>query len=63
MASTNTVLTVMLLVGIVLSWNMNFTDDHTDIANYQLFAYQEQPGPVSPSLWKKVGPSAMLSTN
>ncbi|XP_055932657.1 activating transcription factor 7-interacting protein 1-like isoform X2 [Argiope bruennichi] len=41
--------------GIILSWNMSLLSLHAEIANYQLFAYQEQPGPVNSSLWKKVG--------
>ncbi|XP_043259307.1 activating transcription factor 7-interacting protein 1 isoform X1 [Colletes gigas] len=42
--------------GIVLSWNMNLSDKHADIASYQLYAYQEVAGiPPNTSLWKKVG--------
>ncbi|CAL1262921.1 unnamed protein product [Larinioides sclopetarius] len=41
--------------GIILSWNMNLLNLHAEISNYQLFAYQEGPGPVNASLWKKVG--------
>lgn len=45
-----------MLIGIVLSWNMNLSDKYADIASYQLYAYQEVTG-VNPntSLWKKVG--------
>lgn len=43
-------------VGIVLSWNMTLNETpHSDIASYQLFAYQEGSSPPSTSLWKKVG--------
>ncbi|XP_035231727.1 activating transcription factor 7-interacting protein 1-like [Stegodyphus dumicola] len=41
--------------GIILSWNMNLFNSHAEIGNYQLFAYQETSGPVTSSLWKKVG--------
>jgi len=47
---------VNVMIGIVLSWNMNLSDKYADIASYQLYAYQEVAG-VNPntSLWKKVG--------
>ncbi|GBN39372.1 Activating transcription factor 7-interacting protein 1, partial [Araneus ventricosus] len=41
--------------GIILSWNMSLLSLHAEVSNYQLFAYQEAPGPVNASLWKKVG--------
>ncbi|GLG95564.1 Uncharacterized protein GBIM_02497 [Gryllus bimaculatus] len=41
--------------GIVLSWNMTVSNDHEQIASYQLFAYQEGNAPPSTHLWKKVG--------
>jgi len=46
----------VILLGIVLSWNMNLSDKYAEIASYQLYAYQEIPG-VNPTttLWKKVG--------
>ncbi|CAI9716458.1 activating transcription factor 7-interacting protein 1 isoform X5 [Octopus vulgaris] len=41
--------------GIVLSWNMALNENHAEISNYQLYAYQEGSAPPSTSLWKKVG--------
>ena len=46
-----------LLAGIVLSWNMNLSSNqHADIASYQIYAYQASDNQnPSPALWKKVG--------
>ena len=42
--------------GIVLSWNLAFTQTHATIVTYQLYAYQESGAQVpDTSLWKKVG--------
>jgi len=42
--------------GIVLSWNLAFTQTHATIVTYQLYAYQESGAQVpDSSLWKKVG--------
>ncbi|KAG8188957.1 hypothetical protein JTE90_016623 [Oedothorax gibbosus] len=41
--------------GIILSWNMNVHSSHSEISNYQLFAYQETNAPVTSALWKRVG--------
>ena len=40
--------------GIVLSWNMTLGKSHSEITNYQLFAYQETSAAPSTNLWKKV---------
>jgi len=46
---------VCICTGIVLSWNMSFSQDlHEAISRYQLFAYQETSTAPSPALWKKV---------
>ena len=43
-------------LGIVLSWNMTKPGSQANIANYQIYAYQETNN-VKPEalLWKKVG--------
>lgn len=43
--------------GIVLSWNMQVSSNHADIASYQLFAYQEGSDPplANGTVWKRVG--------
>lgn len=41
--------------GIVLSWTMQSSVPHADIASYQLFAYQEGSAAPASSLWKRVG--------
>lgn len=41
--------------GIVLSWTMQSSVPHADIASYQLFAYQEGSAFPASSLWKRVG--------
>ena len=45
-----------ILLGIVLSWNMTKPGSQANIANYQIYAYQETNN-VKPEalLWKKVG--------
>ena len=40
--------------GIVLSWNMTLGKSHSEVTNYQLFAYQETSAAPSTNLWKKV---------
>ena len=45
---------VLIVLGIVLSWNMSVSEAVATIANYQLFAYQEGSAPPHPNLWKKV---------
>lgn len=41
--------------GIMLSWSMSLTKEISDMASYQLYAYQEGIHPPSTNLWKKVG--------
>ena len=47
----------ILITGIVLSWNMTMKPgSHGNIANYQIYAYQETSHQKPESiLWKKVG--------
>lgn len=42
--------------GIVISWTMEAGGDkHSNIASYQIFAYQETSAPAHTDLWKKIG--------
>ncbi|ESO84749.1 hypothetical protein LOTGIDRAFT_131610, partial [Lottia gigantea] len=47
---------IMFIVGIVLSWTITQNLSlYSEIASYQLFAYQEGSTPPHSNLWKKVG--------
>jgi GH43 family beta-xylosidase len=42
--------------GIVVSWTLdNLTDEHADINNYQIYAYQETNAAPSTDNWRHVG--------
>ena len=45
---------VVMMLGIVLSWNMVTTNKHEPAASYQLYAYQEGSEAASTTLWKRV---------
>jgi hypothetical protein len=40
---------------ILLTWNMQLTSEHEQIASYQLYAYEETFGEPNCKLWKEIG--------